>query len=925
MTARLVGNAEIVQVTVESEMKKSYLDYAMSVIVSRAVPDLRDGLKPVHRRILYTMAEAGFNFDKPHRKSARVCGDVIGKYHPHSPEAVYDALVRMAQDFSMRLMLVDGQGNFGSMDGDKAAASRYTEVRLRESAHFLLEDYDKETVDFQPNYDGTLEMPVVLPARFPHLLVNGAGGIAVGMATNIPPHNLGEVIDACIALIDMPTLSLEEIMTFVPGPDFPTGGMILGRKGIVDAYRTGRGSILMRGTTHFEELKKDRSAIIITEVPFQVNKARLVERIAELVNHKELEGISDLRDESDRHGVRVVIELKKDVQPDVILNRLYTMTPLQTSFGVNLLALHDGRPRQMGIAEVLQAFLDFREEVIIRRTRFFLRKARDRSHIVLGLLVAVFNIDAVVALIRASQDAAEARHALMEKPWPADEIRPYIALAQEEGGQLTPQGYFLSETQVRAILDLRLQRLTGLERKKLLEEFEGLMAQILRYLELLNSRPRLLELMKEELLEVKTRFADPRRTRIEESCGLQGLEDLIQREEMVVTFSLKGYIKRVPLASYRSQKRGGRGKSAMATREEDVLSQVFVASTHTPLLFFSSTGKAFQLRVFELPLGSPQSRGKPIISLLPSLDQGETIATLLPVPEDPGAWENFHILFVTSAGNVRRNALSDFQNIRANGKIAMKLEEPGEILIAVQICREDQDVLLTTRQGRAIRFEVKDVRQFSGRTSTGVRGVRLQKSDSVVSMTILEATPFTPEERELYIRQASRMRRGEEVSEEQGPVLDEELEGEEGSLLTYGATLSPERFEEMRAQEQLILTVSEKGYGKRTSAYAYRKTARGGQGVATLEVNQRTGGVVDAFPVTETDHILLLTDQGQLMRFPVAQVRVAGRKTQGVILFRVAKEEQIVSVVCLAEGEEEGEDISSDPSMETPQESPENS
>lgn len=897
-------------------MKRSYLDYAMSVIVSRAVPDVRDGLKPVHRRILYSMAESGFNSDKPHRKSARVCGDVQGKYHPHSPEAIYDSLVRMAQDFSLRLMLIDGQGNFGSMDGDKAAASRYTEVRLRESAHFLLDDYDKEAVDFQPNYDGTLEMPTVLPARYPNLLVNGAGGIAVGMATNIPPHNLSEVIDACIALIDQPGLSLAEVMAFVPGPDFPTGGSILGRKGIEDAYRTGRGSIVMRGKTHIEEIKKERSAIIITEVPYQVNKARLVERIAELVNGKEIEGISDLRDESDRHGVRVVIELKRDVQPEIILNRLYVMTPLQTSFGVNTLALHQGRPVQMGLLDVLHAFLDFREEVLIRRTRFYLRKARERAHAVLGLLVAVFNIDAVVTLIRASKDGAEARKNLMERPWPAEEMGNYLDLVQEKGERLTEEGYWLSETQVKSILELRLQRLTGLERQKLIDEFEALMRDIQRYLELLNCRPKLLELMKEELLEVKGKFGDPRRTLIEDHFGTAEMEDLIQREDMVVTFSLRGYIKRVPLASYRSQKRGGRGKSAQTTREEDVLSQVFVASTHTPLLFFSSNGKAYQLKVYELPLGTPQSRGKPIISLLSSLEEAETIATLLPVPEESDQWDSFHILFTTSAGNVRRNALSDFQHIRTNGKIAMKLEESGERLIAVQMCREDQDVLLTTRFGRAIRFDVKDVRQFSSRTSTGVRGIRLQKKDEVVAMTMLESTPYTPDERELYLRQVARLRRGEDVPEGGSPenAMDE---SEEGGLLTYDATLSPEKIDEMLQHEQLILTVSQKGFGKRTSAYAYRKTARGGQGVATLDVNQRTGGVVNAFPVSETDHILLLTDQGQLMRFPVTQVRIASRKTQGVILFRVAKEEKIVSVVRLSDEEAEEEDGSDVPSSVT--------
>ena len=892
--------AEILPISVEEEMKRSYLDYAMSVIVSRALPDVRDGLKPVHRRILYAMAEAGYTSDKPFRKSARVVGDVLGKYHPHGQAAIYDSLVRMAQDFSLRLLLVDGHGNFGSMDGDRPAAERYTEVRLKPVSDMcLLEDYDKGTVNFEPNYDGTLEIPTVLPARFPNLLVNGAGGIAVGMATNIPTHNLGEVIDACCALIDQPDLSFEDLLAIVPGPDFPTGGMITSRKGILDAYRTGRGSIPIRGRAHVEEVRKDREAIIITEIPYQVNKSRLVERIAELVNAKELEGISDLRDESDRHGVRVVIELKRDAQADVVLNRLYAMTPLQTSFGVNMLALHGGRPLQMNLHQVLAAFLAFREEVVTRRTRFYLNKARDRAHLVLGLLVAVFHIDAVVALIRASKDAAEARQALMARLWPADDIVPYLSLLQEEAS-LKEGGYQLSEAQVKAILDLRLHRLTGLERSKLQDEMQGLLEQIKGFLELLASRPKMLELIKTELLEVRGKYADPRRTAIEELSGSQDMEDLIQREDMVVTFSHKGYIKRVALNAYRSQRRGGRGKSAMATREEDVVSQVFVANTHTPLLFFSSGGKAYQLKVYELPLGSPQTRGKPLISILDSLGKDESIATLLPVPENPAEWEHLHVIFVTSAGHVRRNALSDFQNIRANGKMAMKLEEAGERLIAVQTCRPDQDVLLTTRQGRAIRFEVEDVRQFTGRTSTGVRGVRLQKGDAVVAMTILEGTAFGPEERELYLRQATKLRRSEGEGEDEADLDDP-------SLLGIGKTLAPEVFQAMQEGEQFILTVSERGFGKRTSAYAYRKTGRGGQGVATLDVNQRTGDVIDAFPVAESDHVMLLTNLGQLTRFPVAQVRIAGRKTQGVTLFRLDKDERVTSVVRVEE-DEDGED-----------------
>lgn len=894
------GNAEIVQVTVEEEMKGSYLDYAMSVIVSRALPDVRDGLKPVHRRILFAMMEAGYEYNKPFRKSARIVGDVLGKYHPHGADPIYESMVRMAQDFSMRLLLVDGQGNFGSMDGDRAAASRYTEARLQRAAHFLLDDYDKDTVDFQPNYDDTLLIPTVLPARFPNLLVNGGSGIAVGMATNIPPHNLGEVLDACQALIEDPELTPEDLMTYVPGPDFPTGGIIVGRKGIGDAYRTGRGSIPLRGRCHFEEIRKDRTAIIITEVPYQVNKARMIERMAELVNNKELEGISDLRDESDRDGIRVVIELKREAVPDIVLNRLYAMTQLQTSFGVNMLALDGGRPLQMNLKDILQAFLAFREEVLVRRTRFYLTKAREKAYIVLALVVAVSNIDEVVALIRRSQDATEARKALIARAWDATDIIPFLERLAEPDAQLTPEGYRLSENQARAILDLRLHRLTGLEREKLVEELNSLIEQIQGYLALLGSRRLLLDLMKKELQEVKENFADPRRTAIEANEAIQDDEALIQREDMVVTFSLKGYIKRVPLDSYRSQRRGGRGKSAMATRDEDVLSQVFVASTHTPLLFFSSLGKAYQLKVYNLPLATPQSRGKSLMNVLP-FTQEETLSTLLPVPENSADWEKLHIMFVTSAGNVRRNALSDFENIRSSGKIAMKLEEQGERLIAVQTCREDQDVLLTTRKGRSIRFEVSDVRQFTGRTSTGVRGIRLSSGDEVVAMTIIERTEFTPEERELYLRQASKLRRGENND------LPEEEEGEDQSLLTYTSTLSPQRFEEMAAQEQFILTVSERGYGKRTSAYAYRRTGRGGQGVATMEITTRNGSIINALPIHADDQIMLLTDAGQLIRCPVKDIRIAGRKTQGVTIFRVAKDEKVVSVVRVNEMDADNE------------------
>jgi DNA gyrase subunit A len=895
------SSAEIIPVPIETELKQSYLSYAMSVIVSRALPDVRDGLKPVHRRILYGMAEGGYTSDKTHRKSSRVVGDVLGKYHPHSDDPIYQSMVRMGQNFSMRLMLIDGHGNFGSIDGDKPAAQRYTEARLAKvSDACILLDYDKDTVDFEPNYDGTLEEPLVLPARFPNLLVNGAGGIAVGMATNIPPHNLGEVIDACCALIDRPHLTVDEILEYLPGPDFPTGGLILGHRGIRNAYETGRGSVIMRGCTHLEEVRKDRQAIIVTEIPYQVQKARMIEHIAGLVNAKELDGISDIRDESDRDGIRVVIELKRDAHPEVVLNRLYSMTQLQTSFAVNMLALNGRRPQQMGVKEVLELFLQFREDVVIRRTRYYLTKARARAHILIGLLVSVLNIDTVVALIRGSRDPQEAKEKLLERAWELTHIKPYLDLLGEGENQITDGGYRLSEEQAKAILDLKLQRLTGLERKRLEEEYKALAEDIREYLALLSSRPKLLELIKTEFQEVKDKFADPRRTRILEEEANQSIEDLIEREDMIVTFSLKGYIKRVPLTAYRAQRRGGRGKAAMSTREEDVVFEGFTANTHTPLLFFSTAGKAYQLKVYELPLGTPQSRGKPVINVLSNLDTGEHIATLLPVPEDPEAWRDYSILFVTSRGHVRRNALSDFQNIRSNGKIAIKLEKAGEKLIAVKVCNVDQDVLLTTQSGRAIRFSVSDVREFSSRTSTGVRGIRLKSGDQVVSATILEGTQFTMDEREAYLKEATKRRRLE--------GQDDAGEDEESIVGITPLTLSEERFAEMQATEELILTVSTCGYGKRTSAYAYRKTARGGQGIATLDVNMKTGNVVDAFPVAQEDEVMLVTDRGQLVRFAVKEVRIAGRKTQGVTLFRLTAGEKVVSVVRIQEVEDAEEE-----------------
>jgi DNA gyrase subunit A len=879
----------IPSITIEEEMKNSFLDYAMSVIVSRALPDVRDGLKPVHRRILYYMYEAGYDYNRPHRKSANIVGGVIAKYHPHSLEAVYDSMVRMAQDFSTRLPLIHPQGNFGSMDGDPPAAMRYTEARLSQAAHYLLADIDKETIDFVPNYDETTVQPTVLPARIPNLLVNGTGGIAVGMATNIPSHNLGELVDGCCALLDNPDLTLEELMTHIPGPDFPTGALIMGQRGIYNAFKTGRGSLVIRARTHVETIRKDREAIIVTEVPYQVNKAKMIERMAELVNNKELEGISDLRDES-RDDVRVVIELKKDAIAEVVLNRLYAMTPLQTSFGVNMLALNAGRPQQMGLKQILEAFILFREEVITRRTRFELKKARDRSHILVGLDLAVANLDEMIALIRNAPDPQTAKEEILSRAWKVFDVEPLIRLIDEPGYPIIDGTYRMSEAQAKAILELRLQRLTGLEREKIALELKELVEEIKGYLHILGSRDKRLEILRDELLEMKENYGTPRRTSIEAGESAMDEEDFIQREDMVVTVSLGGYIKRVPTTTYRAQKRGGKGRSGMTTREEDAVSEVFIANTHTQMLFFTTTGRVFGMKVYKLPLGTAQARGKAIVNLLP-LESGETLSTIMPMPEDETQWENMHIMFATSAGNVRRNALSDFTNIRANGKIAMKLEE-GERLIAVSPCDEQSDVLLTSREGRCVRFSVTDVREFVSRSSTGVRGIRLGKGNEVVSMTIIKQAEFSIDERDSYLKQASRLRRQADEAEE--------AHGEE-------IPLSQERFDALAAQEEFILTVSEKGFGKRSSAYEYRSTNRGGQGITTLDVTAKTGQVVDSFPVKDEDDVMLVTNTGKLIRCPVHDIRIAGRRTQGVTLFRVAEGEAVVSVARL---EEEGEETS---------------
>ncbi|UGY02968.1 DNA gyrase subunit A [Bradyrhizobium quebecense] len=885
--------SDIRPVSILDEMKKSYLDYAMSVIVSRALPDARDGLKPVHRRILYSMHEQGHTPDKKYVKSARVVGDVIGKYHPHGDQSIYDAMVRMAQDFSLRVPLIDGQGNFGSVDGDPPAAYRYTEARLTKAALAVLADIDMDTVDFQPNYDNSEKEPSVLPARFPNLLVNGAGGIAVGMATNIPPHNLGEVVDACVALIDNPALTIDELIDIIPGPDFPTGGVILGRQGIRSAYHLGRGSIVMRGKVAIDTIRKDREAIIITEIPYQVNKATMVERIADLVKEKKIEGIGDLRDESDRDGYRVVIELKREAVPDVVLNQLYRFTPLQTNFPANVLALDSGRPQTMNLKDLLTIFVAFREQVVTRRTKFLLGKARDRAHILVGLAIAVANIDEMIRVIRTSPDPNTAREALMSRDWPARDVEAMITLIDDPRHRINDDGTLrLSMEQARAILDLRLQRLTALGRDEISEELDKLAAEIADYLDILRSRARVQGIVKTELAEVKQQFATPRKTVIIEQEGEVEDEDLIQREDMVVTVSHAGYVKRVPLSTYRAQRRGGKGRAGMQTRDEDFVSRLFVASTHTPVLFFSSRGQVYKEKVWRLPMAAPNARGKALINILP-LEQGERITTIMPLPEDESSWGNLDVMFATTSGTVRRNKLSDFVDVRRSGIIAMKLGE-GEAIVDVQICTERDDVLLTAAGGQCIRFPVTDVRVFTGRTSMGVRGIALAEADKLISLAILRHVETTSDERSAYLK----MRRavaGEAASEEPA-----DAEGEE---TTNAIQLSQERYAELSAAEQVVLTVSVNGFGKRTSSYEYRTTGRGGKGIVAMSVNNRNGNLVASFPVEDADQIMLVTDKGQLIRCPVADIRVAGRSTQGVIVFDTAEDEHVVSVEHIPEEE----------------------
>ncbi len=880
------------KIALEEEMKQSYLDYAMSVIVSRALPDVRDGLKPVHRRILYAMRVGGYTSDKPYKKSARIVGDVMGKYHPHGDQAIYDSLARMAQPWSLRLPLIDGQGNFGSMDGDRPAAMRYTEARLEKAAEAVLEDIDKETVDFQPNYDETEIEPTVLPSRIPNLLVNGAGGIAVGMATNIPPHNLIEVVNACCAMVENPDMTTEELIEIIPGPDFPTGGQILGRQGIQSAYHTGNGSIKMRAKTSYEEIGK-RTAIIVHEVPYQVNKGKLLERLGEVAREKIVEDIHEVRDESDRDGVRVVIELKIAANADVVLNRLFKYTALQTNFSCNMVALYNGKPQTMIIRDMVKAFIAFREEVITRRTIYELGKARDRAHVLAGLAVAVANIDEIIALVRNAPNPTAAREALLAKSWDTHDIAPLIALIDDPEHFVADDGtYKMSEIQAKAILDLRLHKLTGLERGKIGDELREITDLIADLLAILGSRERMIEVLVGELNEVKERFGTPRRSELVEAEFEVDMEDLIQREDMVVTITHGGYVKRVPLDTYRAQRRGGKGRSGMATKDEDFVSDLFVASTHTPMLFFTSRGIVHRMKVYQLPLATPQSRGKALVNMLP-LEKDENVSVYLRMPEDESVWDDLDIIFATSHGSVRRNKLSDFKNIRANGLIAMKLGE-DESLVSVNLCDENDDVMLATKLGKAIRFPVTDVRVFAGRNSTGVRGVKMKGAgDEVISMSILKHIDVTPDERNAYLKMASMM-------------IGEDAEGMDIEDTDF--ELSQERFQEMLEKEQIVLTVSNKGFGKRTSAYEYRVSNRGGMGVANMSLTKKNGGeVVATFPVTDSHQIMLVTDGGQLIRTPVENVRTTGRAAQGVTIFKVGADENVVSVAWLVQDEEESE------------------
>ena len=893
---------DIQSVSLVGEMRKSYLDYAMSVIVARAIPDVCDGLKPVHRRILYAMYEGNYDYNKPFKKSARIVGEVMGKYHPHGDSAIYESLVRMAQDFSMRLPLIDGQGNFGSIDDDPAAAMRYTESRLKKVTHTMLEDLDKDTVDFVPNYDGSEREPKVMPARFPNLLVNGSGGIAVGMATNIPPHNLGEVIDGVLAYIDNSEITVEDLLKIIPAPDFPTGGIILGRNGYTSAANTGRGSVIMRGRHKIEKLSGGKVAIIITEVPYQVNKAKLVEKIAELVKEKKIEGITDLRDESDRDGIRVVIELRRDAMEEVIINQLYSFTPLQSSFGVNMLALNQGRPELLNLLDVIRLFTRFREGVVARRTNFLLNKARDKTHILIGLAVAVANIDEIVELIKKSADSAEAKEKLLSRSWPSHTVEAIIKLVQDKGNVIKDGKFYFTEVQAKSILDMRLARLTGLEMDKINAELAILAAEISEYLVLLADRVKLMNLVKSELVEIKDQFATPRRSTVEDSEFEVDIEDLIPKEDMVVVGTMNGYIKRVLLSAYRTQKRGGKGRSAMDVRDEDIATDIFVANTHTPILFFSSKGKVYKLKAYKLPLGNPQARGRALVNLLP-IDQDEKISTILALPENEESWKDLSIVFATASGDIRRNSMDQFVDIRSSGKIAMKLED-GDALVNVALCGSKDDIMLSTANGKCIRFPVEKLRVFQSRNSTGVRGIKLDKGNKVIAMSILTHTDSDSEIKDKYLKidLEKRLQLREALifnkKLQENPATDL-LEQPKEILKIKGAELPQEKIEEMAINEEFILTITENGFGKRSSAYEYRITNRGGSGITNIITSKRNGNVVASFPIEGKDQVMIITDKGTLIRTEVTSVRITGRNTQGVTLIK-AKDEAVVSVARIA-------------------------
>ncbi|MDA9231304.1 DNA gyrase subunit A [Rickettsiales bacterium] len=909
-----ITTKEIVPVAIETEMKKSYLDYAMSVIVSRAIPDVCDGLKPVHRRILYAMHEGNYDYNKPFKKSARIVGEVMGKYHPHGDSAIYDSLVRMAQDFSLRLPLVDGQGNFGSIDDDPAAAMRYTESRLQKVTHTMLDDLDKDTVDFIPNYDGSEKEPRVMPARFPNLLVNGSGGIAVGMATNIPPHNLGEVIDGVLAYIENNDITISDLLEIIPGPDFPTGGIILGRSGSTNAAKTGRGSVIMRGRHKIEEKTGGKSAIIITEVPYQVNKAKLVEKIAELVKDKKIEGISDLRDESDRDGIRVVIELKRGAMEEVIINQLYSYTQLQCNFSVNTLALNRGRPELLNLLDIIKAFTKFRESVVTRRTNFLLNKARDKTHILIGLAVAVANIDEIVALIRKSPDVATAKSELLSRSWPANDVEAIINLVQDKGNIIKDGQFYFTETQAKAILDMRLAKLTGLEMEKISGELKNLSAEILDYLDILGNRVRLIKVVSDELKEVKDQFATPRRSSIEESEFETNIEDLIPKEDMVVVATMNGYIKRVPLSTYKAQKRGGKGRSGISVRDEDVTTDIFVTNTHTPILFFSDQGKVYKMKTYKLPLGTPQAKGRALVNLLP-INQDEKISTILALPEDEDSWKDLNIVFSTSNGTVRRNSMADFANIQSNGKIAMKLKDNNS-LIGVNLCEEQDFVMLSTRNGKCIRFPVESLRVFSSRNSEGVRGIRLEKNNEVIAMSVIKDLSVDALIKEQYLKIPSNKR----IELKEALLFNKNLQDNPPTDLLAltpkkipnikNSELDQEKIQELALSEEFILTITENGFGKRTSAYEYRITNRGGLGITNIITSARNGQVVASFTIDSSDQVMIITNKGTLIRTNVTDVRITGRNTQGVTLIKTKTgDEKVVSVARIATNDDDIDEL----------------